>query len=154
MRTIVVALLIAAPHLFGSETSRCESVGGSVSTNFLDQSSTLGVATGSLAGGLGVDIKSISSGTAPGSVVFHNHHRWVTSTGDTIFFTDADATAYPIQDVPGLYAIAYKAGVTITGGTGKFEGASGTLQVFGSVNNNAGEIVLRYSGRVCYVSNQ
>jgi hypothetical protein len=154
MRTIVLALLIATPYLFASDATRCESVGGSISTNFLDQSSTLGVATGSLAGALGVDINSVSPGTSPGSVVFHNHHRWVTSTGDTILFADADATAYPVQDVPGLYAVAYKAGVTITGGTGKFEGATGTLQMFGGVNNNAGQIVLRYTGRVCYVSNQ
>jgi hypothetical protein len=151
---MILALLIAAPHLFGSDAAHCESVGGAVSTNFLDQTSTLGVATGSLAGGVGVDIKGISPGSAPGSLVFHNHHRWVTTTGETISFADADATAYPVPELPGIYAVSYRTGITITGGTGKFNGATGSLQTYGSVNNNSGQIVLRYSGRVCYQSNQ
>jgi hypothetical protein len=153
MRTIILALAMAAPALL-ADTPRCEAVGGAISTNFLDQSSTLGVATGSLAGALGVDIKGVSAGPSAGSLVFHNHHRWVTGSGDIIFFSDADATADPVPDIPGLYAASYKAGVEIVGGTGKFKGATGTLQMFGAVDNNAGQIVLRYSGRVCYSPNQ
>jgi len=120
MRTMIFALFMAAPHLFGSDAPRCELVGGAISTNFLDQTSTQGVATGSLAGGVGVDVKGVSSGASPGSLVFHNHHRWVTATG----------------------------------GTGRFSGATGSLEAYGSVNNNAGEIVLRYRGRVCHPPNQ
>jgi hypothetical protein len=153
MRTIILALAMAAPGLC-ADTPRCESVGGSISTNFLDQSSTMGVATGSLRGAVGVDIKGVSPGISAGSLVFHNHHRWVTSSGDTIFFSDADATANPAPDIPGVYAASYKAGVQIVGGTGKFSGATGTLQMFGGVNNNTGQIVLRYSGRVCYSPNE
>ncbi|HTQ57509.1 MAG TPA: hypothetical protein VMI94_23730 [Bryobacteraceae bacterium] len=154
MRMMIAGLLMAAPYIFAGHTSRCEPVGGSISTNFLDQASTLGVATGSLAGGVGVDIEGTSPGPSPGSLVFHNHHKWVTTGGDTIFFADADATAYPVPELPGLYLLSYMSGVTITGGTGRFNGASGSLQVFGSVNNNAGQIVLRYGGQVCYQSNR
>ena len=150
---MILMLLTAAPYVWG-DSPRCQLVGGAVSTNFLDQASTLGVATGDLAGGLGVDVKGVSPGIYAPSLVFHNHHRWVTATGDTIFFGDADATAYPVQDVPGLYAVTYKAGVQITGGTGKFNGATGTLQVFGAINNNTGQIVLRYGGSVCYSPTQ
>ena len=149
MRTIILTLLMAAPHIFAADP-HCEAVGGSVATNFLDQTSTLGVATGSLAGGLGVDIKGISAGTPAGSLVFHNHHLWVTTAGDTISFADADATAYPVPELPGIFAVSYKSGIVLTGGTGKFQGAAGTLQAWGSVNNNTGQIVLRYSGNVCY----
>ncbi len=154
MRTMFLALLLAAPRLFSADAPHCKLEGGTISTNFLDQTSTQGVATGSLAGGVGVDVKDVSPGNSPGALVFHNHHRWVTATGDTITFSDADATAYPVIELPGFFAVAYKSGLTITGGTGRFDGASGTLDAYGAVNNNAGQIVLRYTGRVCYPPNQ
>lgn len=153
MRTMIVVLLMTAPYLCG-DSPRCEIVGGTISTNFLDRSSTLGVATGTLAGGLGVDASGPSPGTSAGSLVFHNHHRWVSAAGDTILFGDADATAYPVQDAPGLYALTYKAGLHIVGGTGKFNGATGTLQTFGAIDIDTGQIVLRYSGRLCYSPNE
>ena len=39
----------------------------------------------------------------------------------------------------------------ITGGTGGFEGASGTLStVFGAIDLNKGQLTLRYEGTVCF----
>ena len=120
-------------------------------TNFLDQTTTLGTATGDLRGGLGVNVLSVTPG-ANGSVVFHNHHHWVTEAGDTIFFADADATAFP-SGVSGLFAASYANGINITGGTGRFAGATGKLAtVFGAVNLGQGQIVLRYQGQVCIAS--
>jgi len=44
----------------------------------------LRTATGDLKGGLGVTVLSLSLGPG-GTVLFHNHHHWVTEAGDTIF---------------------------------------------------------------------
>jgi len=150
MRKALLSILILtiAPCLAAQGGARCREVGGTVLTNFVDQSDTLGTATGDLKGGLGVSVLSVTP-QANGSVVFHNHHHWVTESGDTIFFADADATAFPTP-VQGLFAASYINGVTITGGTGRFATASGKLAVFGAVNLSQGQIVLRYQGQVCF----
>lgn len=148
MKKIAISLLMFLPCLFAQNGVQCETVSGTILTNFLDQNSTLGVATGGLAGGLGVDVLSVATG-ANGATVFHNHHRWVTQAGDTIAFADADATAFPTP-VAGLFAASYQNGVQITGGTGAFANASGKLAMFGAVDLGQGHIVLRYSGQVCF----
>jgi hypothetical protein len=149
MRATLLSCLMIAPCLFAQGgASNCKDVGGAILTNFIDQTTTLGTATGDLAGGLGVDVLGVTSG-ANGSTVFHNHHHWVTVPGDTIFLADADATAYPTP-VQGLYGASYNNGVQITGGTGRFANAIGTLTVFGAVNLGQGQIVLRYAGQVCF----
>ena len=154
MRTIkltfwFLSMTITASALAQSGAN-CESVGGAILTNFLDQTTTLGSATGDLKGGLGVTvIDPIVQGSSPGSLLFHNRHRWVTEAGDTIVFDDAFALAFP-TGVPGLYAASYTNGVTITGGTGRFMGANGKLAVYGAVNQNNGHVILRYEGQVCF----
>jgi hypothetical protein len=140
---LVLTFLSITSHVF----AECQDVGGAILTSFLSQSTTLGAATGDLRGGLGVDILSISSGPN-GTTIFHNHHHWVTESGDTIFFADADATAFP-TDIRGLFATSYTNGVAIIGGTGRFAGASGTLQIFGAVNLSQEQIILHYHGDVC-----
>jgi hypothetical protein len=155
MRKIWIALLMMAPCVFaqGNENNSRE-VSGGVVTNFLSTppavgSSTLGTATGDLRGGLGVVILGISPGQN-GSTVFHVQHHWVTETGDTIFLADAYATAYPISDVPGLFAAKYLQGVSIVGGTGRFAEATGNIATWGAVDLNTGQIVLRYQGTICF----
>jgi hypothetical protein len=132
-------------------------VGGTISTNFIDPVTTLGSATGDLRGGVGVTVKSVSPPMAAGTVVFTNHHQWVTETGDTLFFNDADATAFPTPPpptgVPGLYAVSYMNGITLSGGTGRFAGATGSLTAFGAVDQTHGQIVLRYQGQICFQPN-
>ena len=147
MRKTLLSVFMIAPCLLAQGGVQCQDVGGTVLTNFIDQSTTLGVATGDLRGGIGVSVLSIATG-ANGSTVFHNHHHWVTEAGDTIFTADADATAYQMP-IAGLYAASYNNGVHITGGTGRFAGASGTLGVFGAVNLGQGQVILRYAGQVC-----
>lgn len=148
MRKALMSVLMIAPCLLAAGGATCKQVGGAVLTNFIDQATTLGTATGDLRGGLSVSVLSTAAG-ANGSTVFHNRHRWVTEGGDTILFADADATAYPTP-IAGLYAASYNNGVQITGGTGRFAGASGTLSVFGSVNLSQGQVILRYAGQVCF----
>jgi len=80
--------------------------------------------------------------------VLHNHHHWVTESGDTIFFQDADLTLLSTS-ISGLFAGDYLSGVYITGGTGGFDGATGKISAFGAVDENKGELTLRYEGTVC-----
>jgi hypothetical protein len=53
--------------------------------------------------------------------------------------------------VNGQYLGNYLNGVTITGGTGGFEGAQGVLySIFGAIDLNKGQLTLRYEGTVCF----
>jgi len=86
----------------------CRHVGGGILTNFLPQTNppidcaasplnlcTDGTATGDLSGAVGVAVRSQNNN------VLHNHHHWVTASGDTITFDDADLTL--LADVNGQY---------------------------------------------------
>lgn len=137
----------AAKNTFHSENFSCKTVGGMVMTNFgaIDAATTMGNATGDLQGAV--------SGTLLGSpqpsgntVVFHVQHHWVTDTGDTIFFDPAVATTIPVSQT--VFAIVTYP-VHITGGTGRFAGATGDLSNIGEVDISSGT-VFRYTGQVCF----
>jgi hypothetical protein len=147
MRRSLIILAMIAPAVLAQGGANCREVGGAILTNFLDQTTTLGTATGDLKGGLGVTVLSVSQGSG-GSVIFHNRHNWVTEAGDTLLFDDADATAFPTS-IPGLYAVSYTNGVKLVGGTGRFAGASGKIASFGAVDLNRQQVILRYEGQVC-----
>ena len=151
MCRMLVVCLLGMASLLARAASDCRTVGGSISTNFVNATTTSGPATGDLAGAVGVSVLSVTQGA--NSVVFHNQHTWVTATGDTIFTNAADATAYPTP-VPGLYAASYINGVVITGGTGRFTKASGKVYGWGAVNLANNELVLRYEGTVCFVDGE
>ena len=130
-------------------------VGGAFVTNFITQDQTAGTATGDLKGALGVKVLGVSGTVGNGKpVTLTVQHFWVTETGDTIFLQEAQATAYPgaSPSQPLLYSAVYENGVKIVGGTGKFEGATGSLKAWAAVDLQAGEVVGRYSGTVCFKS--
>jgi hypothetical protein len=147
----LIILAVVAPALFAQGGANCKMVAGGVLTNFLDLSNpteTLGTATGDLKGGLGVTVLKFSTGPN-GTLVFLNQHHWVTETGDTLYFDNAQAAAFP-TGIPGLYAVSYTNGVTLTGGTGRFAGASGKSTAWGAVDMNKGQLILRYEGQICF----
>ena len=163
MRKIWIAFLMMAPCLFAQgDENDGRLVSGGVVTNFLTDKNgknlkgiidgvnfvaeTLGTATGDLRGGLGVYVLSLTPGNP---TIFINHHHWVTESGDTIFLADAEAKAYP-SVVPGLFSAIYPNGVKITGGTGRFAGAHGNIASWGAVDQNTGQIVLRYQGTIFF----
>ncbi len=149
MRKAIFFFVIAIPSLFVQAEPHCRQVGGTISTNFLNPTTTLGTASGDLRGGIGVTVLSLKQ-NGDGSLTFHNQHHWVTETGDTIFTNPASATAYP-SGVPGLFAVIYPNGLDVIGGTGAFEDAKGNLATgFGAVDTNKGQVVLRYEGTVCF----
>jgi hypothetical protein len=141
----------AVPGL--ADNPHCRHVGGGVLTNFLPPADcaasplnlcTDGTSTGDIRGGVGVTILDIKNGND-----YHVHHHWVTDTGDTIFLEDAHLIAFSTSD-PNRVLGDYVNGVEITGGTGGFEGAKGTLFAFGAADLKLGQIVLRYAGTVCF----
>jgi hypothetical protein len=151
MHKIWVLSLMITPALFAqwdSSQRHCRAVGGSILTNFIDPSDTLGTATGDLKGALGVQVLSVAAGPN-GTTILHNHHHWVTEAGDTILLDDADATLFATP-ISGLYAGSYIKGIKIIGGTGRFENATGSLTTtYGAVDLPKNQIILRYQGRVC-----
>jgi len=129
---------------------RCKPVGGSVITNFgaVDANTTLGPATGDLAGAVAAGLLAPPASGPNGTVVFHIQHHWVTDAGDNILFDPAIATTQPISQT--LFAvITYKA--KITGGSGRFDGATGELDFIGEADLVHGT-AFRYSGEVCSVN--
>jgi hypothetical protein len=151
------AMALGATPSFAAGGVHCRDIGGGILTNFLDPSQCLptsnssvglctdGPAAGDLRGAVGVQVRAVNNN---GSVL-HNHHHWVTDSGDTITFEDADLTL--LANVNGQYLGNYLNGVKISGGTGAFEGATGNLDsVFGAIDFNKGQITLRYAGTVCF----
>jgi hypothetical protein len=128
--------------------SKCHEVAGGITTNFVDSSDTLGSATGDLAGGLGVHVLNEQQGPG-GTILLTVQHHWVTATGETVSLDQAIVTLFPTS-APGLYAGSYLDGANIDrSGTGRFAGASGKIYAWGAADLSKGEVVLRYSGRVC-----
>src|SRR4051794_12544135 len=84
IRVASVCLLSAAPVAAQSprSTDPCTPVGGSVMTNFIDQATTLGNATGDLAGAVFARLQGVVPG-ANDTAVFTVQHHWVTAAGDT-----------------------------------------------------------------------
>jgi hypothetical protein len=136
-----------------ADSPKCVPVGGALMTNIgaiavpSPGGTNLGPVFGDLAGSVAA---TILGENANGS--YNVQHYWVTAAGDTITF--AVAVLYPTYPIAGNDAIVavpwghYSS--TITGGTGKFEGATGSLNYFGMADFSQNTLVLRYRGEVCY----
>jgi len=128
----------------------CQPIGGTVMTNFavVNASTTLGVVDGDLKGAVAATILNITQGSN-GTVVFTVQHHFVTQSGDVILTDVATATSTVVA--PGLYAILNYP-VHITGGTGRFVGATGDFNNIGAADLSTGRTVFRYSGQVCFAA--
>ncbi len=132
----------AAPH--------CKPVGGMIMTNFgaIDQNTTMGTATGDLRGAVSGTLLGAPQPGAGNTLVFHVQHHWVTESGDTLSFDPATATTVPLSQ--SLFAVVTYP-LHLTGGTGRFAGATGDMNAMGEVDLVKGT-VFRYSGRVCFAA--
>ncbi len=128
----------------------CIPVGGTIMTNFgaIDQNTTMGTATGDLRGAVSGTLLGAPQPGAGNTLVFHVQHHWVTESGDTLSFDPATATTVPLSQT--LFAILTYP-VHLTGGTGKFVGATGDMNAIGEVDLVKGT-VFRYSGQVCFAA--
>ncbi len=131
------------------KVGKCVPVGGTISTNFISEDTTLGTVTGDLRGAVSAMLLSSSPPDENGKLIAQIQHRaWVTEAGDILRLAQATLELIPTED-EGIYYAAYKPPITIAGGTGRFEHATGTLYVNGSIDFNRGELVLRYRGEIC-----
>jgi hypothetical protein len=146
MRKMFVLFVLTMTCLLSR--AECRKVGGTITTNFLNPTTTFGSATGDLSGGIGVTVLSLVQ-NSNGTLTFHNEHHWVTASGDTINTNSAYATGFP-TGIAGLFAASYTNGIVVTGGTGKFKNAAGKIYAWGAVNTAKNEVVLRYEGTVCF----
>ena len=132
----------------------CVPVGGTVMSNFITQTRTLGTATGDISGAVSADLLEVTPG-ADGTLEFKVEHHWVTDSGDRVD-TAVPLTAVTKAVAPGLFAVVSYP-VEIQGGTGRYAGASGTLQTIGEVyfdplDLDASRTIFRYSGQVCFAA--
>jgi uncharacterized membrane-anchored protein len=148
--SLLAAMTTLAMPAFSQSKSpfkQCSSVGGTMSTNLavVDQSTTLGTATGDLKGAVTAAILNVTQ-NSDGTVSFTVQHHFVTESGDTIFFRQATAVTMPLS-ATRFALLNYP--VHINGGTGKYANASGDLNNIGEVDLSSGQTVFRYSGRLC-----
>ena len=134
-----------------AKTPTCSNLGGAILTNVggfgqIDGSpTTMGIATGDLKGAIGVQIVS----TSPDFTSITVQHHWVTDNGETLNLDQG--TLHGTFVAPGLLAVTeYKA--HLSGGSGRFANATGDTSFIGEIDFNTGNVVLRYSGTVCFAA--
>jgi hypothetical protein len=132
-------------------TTNCVPVGGVLFTNIgaIAGETNLGPVYGDLAGSVAATILGQNkNGT------YNVQHYWVTASGDNITMKVAVLTpTYPEPTDMAIVAVPwgnYKS--TISGGTGKYAGATGYLDYFGIADFTQNTLVLRYRGQVCYAN--
>jgi hypothetical protein len=145
---IAMLALLTAAAVAGNKKG-CQPVGGMLLTDLgaIDQYTTMGPATGDLKGAVSATIQNVDSPDAT-TLVFTVQHHWVTDSGDTLQFQPAKATVKQVAPNSTLYGVSsYSA--HLSGGTGKFAGASGDLNFIGEADLSTGALVFRYTGTVC-----
>ena len=149
---ILLTTVLVASLPVPAQPGRCEAVGGVLMTNIgaIDGVYNLGPVFGVLQGSVAAKILGLNKdGT------FSVQHYWVTAAGDSILFKVAILKpTFPTADT-NIVAVPWgNYSSDISGGTGKFDGATGTINYFGIADFNKNTLVLRYSGTVCYRQQQ
>lgn len=133
-----------------AQPGRCEKVGGVLMTNI--GAIPLGPVSGTNLGPVFGDLAGSVAATQISASPIQFQHYWVTTSAETIDFKPATLIPAPTDD-PSVVAVRwgnYRS--DISGGTGKFAGASGYLDYFGIADFAAGTLVLRYRGQVCFAN--
>jgi hypothetical protein len=117
-------------------------VGGTFLINFVDETTVVAVLSGDLQGAVRGVIRS-QTPDEKGVVHLIAEHAVTTTAGDALVTSD-QATLTPVGD--GTFFMRQTQ--TLVKGTGKFAGASGTLEEIGVFDMAKGQAVLRYNGRI------
>jgi hypothetical protein len=136
-------LFLAAP----SHAQSCEAVSGTISTNFVDTTTTVGTATGGIAGGVSAVVQNVIPGNN-GKLSFFVVHRFVTTSGDVLVSQLSEGVALPSNET-GMMSLTFTK-MDLQGKSGRYEGATGTLKLFGGANLDRGEVVVHYRGQICF----
>jgi len=150
MLLLIVSIMLSLSAW--ADNTNCQQVGGVLMTDINvikipNHQTNLGPVFGDLAGAVAA---TILGGDRRGNYLVQ--HYWVTESGDTIKFDVAVLTPTTAgSDVAAGWG-NYRS--NITGGTGKFKGATGYLDYFGLADFSELTLVLRYRGQVCYAGSQ
>lgn len=139
---------MAAVLPISAQPGRCQAVGGMLMTNIntIDGAINLGPVAGDLQGS--VAAKILPGQNADGSI--NVQHYWVTSAGDTIQFKPAALKGTPAVADGSIVAVVWGNYISeVSGGTGKFDGATGSVEYFGLADFKQLTLVLRYRGQIC-----
>ncbi len=141
---VVVGVLTFMPNFSGqAQGGNCLRVGGTMLTQFVDEKTGQYQQTGDLQGsGRGLILEQKQD---RGVTTVKLEHTFVTSGGDLLQTKGDIGTFIGAKDQKAFASISFK----IVGGTGRFNGASGTLESIGAADFANGQGVLRYSGTVC-----
>ncbi len=150
---IVGSILLAALMAVGGSADggeRCLNVAGAISAQILPDGFFAGTALGTVTGGLrgATTAKFTAEPQEDGSIKLTLHHAFVTEAGDSLQ-TEDTGLLVPVPNAPGVFRMTVH--YTITGGTGKFAGATGTLDNHGEAilaGPLSGQLTLRYSGQI------
>lgn len=153
---VFISLLVAAAQLgpqaraadsggIPATTGQTLRVSGSMFTNFLTPTNTLGLVTGDLRGVVAATTLELDQAAGRGLV----QHEMILENGDRLFFKPAVVQFSPGAANPafGWLHFAYT-NIQVIGGTGKYEGAVGATVAHGSLDSVQGQAVLRYSGTI------
>jgi hypothetical protein len=145
--SIATAMLVVFALPAGAQTAKCQTVGGVLITNVnaIDDTYNLGPVFGDLRGS--VAAKVLPGRNLDGSL--NLQHYWITDSGETILFKPAALRGTDTGDLNVVAVLWGKYISEISGGTGKYQGATGKLEYFGLADFKALTLVLRYRGEIC-----
>jgi len=126
--------------------AKCRQVSGTIAANLTSGNTAQGTVTGGLRGS--VTASFTTTPQSNGNIALSLHHLFVTESGDTLTTQD-NGMLVPVPDSPGVYRMMVQ--YTITGGAGKFSGATGALMNHGEavLSSTPAQLTLRYAGHVC-----
>jgi hypothetical protein len=126
-----------------AQSGNCIKVGGTMLTQFIDEKTGQYQLSGDLQGtgrGLILEQKQDKSTTT-----VKLEHTFVTSGGDLLQTKGDLGTFIGAKEQKAFASITFK----IVGGTGRYNGANGTLESIGAADFASGQGVLRYNGSIC-----
>jgi len=140
---LCVVLLVSSAL---ADPKHCAPVGGAFMTNLggFGENTTLGVITGDIKGAVGVQILGMK--TVGGATTVTVQHHLVTETGEMVFIDQAQAIGVFVA--PALFPIT-NYHFHVSGGTGRFQGATGDMSAIGEVDFSTGHLIGRYTGNLC-----
>ncbi len=136
--------LAALPQIALAE---CRPVAGTIDATVVggDPVNVLGNVSGDLAGATRAVVTGQGDG-GDGKVTLTLAHDFVTHGRGSLKTSD-NAVWTPVPGREGVFHMATE--YTIEGGTGAFDGATGSLINDGVADTNTGLVTLRYAGEVC-----
>lgn len=151
---LLSVLALGVSKVLGRQTadeSRCINVSGTIAANLTSATQAQGTVTGDLAGSVTASFTATPQND--GSIALALQHIFVTERGDSLTTHDTGLLV-PVPGATGVYRMTVQ--YTITGGTGRFAGAAGTLRNHGEavLNSTPPQLTLRYSGQVCVPENE